>query len=719
MDMNHCPNPDKFRFRKHFAITITSLITLAFALLLINIFFGTIEDGVQNFIREQNIRSKSQKTATIDLLYYIHSGDKKKYRIYNKKIDKLLKEIKALTLFRKNNVIRAEASLFQSLKRTTNNAYWDMKSFQSIYSSPVWSSFLPNVNLFRQAFETLPQTKKKLLQLQFIGKKIHSSIISNDLTAADKTQYLKKLHDIDNSIAITDHRFLYNLDHISDVLQWYVFFDFIAIGFVLVLIGAISAYFYIQNSKKWKQRIIGLNDELELIFKNTTDAILLVGKGGKIISSNHFANKLLLNDESNNLTGKNIFDVLKFEHREASEFITKLHNQKSWRQKLSLYKQDGSGFVANISASITTKKSGEEIYCFAFRDETKMTGYLTHSNISEQTYHDLLNSIQDGILIQDKSGMIIKTNPAAADILGYTQSELKGKKPNEVLSQEFLDQTYKPAFFEDGLSGEKIIFDRWLSKKDGSVLPVEVALSNGKFFGKDVVIAIIRDISDRHESIKELQQVNEQNQILLQEIHHRVKNNMALISGLINLQAFEVDDPGIKSILVKSQKRIHAVANIHELLYQSKDLMNIDFKSYMESMVREFKGQIVTDPNIVVRTGVQSIVLNVNQAIPTALMLNEILMDLVGNEHSGNKDPKIIIDIEVRNEHVIFNITGGNDLTQSISSDRRSLEFDIISSLIKQLEATIQTYSNGQPHYKIKFKRKENVFGSGGNLNLN
>jgi len=85
-----------YQFGKHFAITIIILTGLTLGLLFVNIFSGSIEDGIRDFIAEQGIWAKSQKTATINLVYYIRSGDKAKYRIYKREMNKLLKEKEAM-----------------------------------------------------------------------------------------------------------------------------------------------------------------------------------------------------------------------------------------------------------------------------------------------------------------------------------------------------------------------------------------------------------------------------------------------------------------------------------------------------------------------------------------------------------------------------------------------------------------------------------------------
>jgi len=492
--------------------------------------------------------------------------------------------------------------------------------------------------------------------------------------------------------------------------------DFIIVS-VLMLTGSISSYFYIRNLKRWRRYIIEQNDELELIFANTMEGILLIDKEGTIINSNNFANKLLAVKDTD-IKGEHISKVFQYDNKDIFKLRRNVEKYNSCREAMPIYRQDGSSFIAEVSASVTHKKTGEELFCIVIKDETETTEYLNRINASEKTYRDLLNNVQDAIFIQDREGKIIQANASAARMFGYDLVEFKGKMPKEILSSQSFEQ-FEPELLKQAFDGERKIFNRWAQKKDGTIFPIETTLSKGKFFGEDVAIGIIRDISDRHESIKELQEANKQNKVLLQEIHHRVKNNMALISGLLNLQSFDVDDPYIQSILVKSQRRIHAVADVHEFLYQSKDLVSLDFKSYLDSFVKNYSTAVNSTQPVDILLNSPSFILNVNQAIPTALLLNEILLTSGEQSSSQNGRRQITIDIQVIQDNVYIDITEMSGITRNMGDIQSSLGRDIIRNLSLQLDANLKTSYNGQNRYEIEFKRKRNICGSSSNLSLN
>lgn len=709
-----------YKFEKHFAITIIILTALALGLLFVNIFSDRLEDGIRDFIAEQGIWAKSQKTATINLIYYIRSGDKAKYRIYKREMNKLLKEKEAMNRLKEGRVSSADSLFTFLLSRLTEDKYRDLDRFYEVYSSPGLSFFVPGVDLFRQAFATRERAEQKLLKIQVLGKKIVSAYHKGTLSQDEATRYSLQLYSLDAQLTSLTHNFTYDLSDLSRTVKRYALFNLIAVGLVLLLTGGISSYLYIRNLRRWKKRILDQNNELQLIFANTMEAIFLVEKGGKIVNGNTFALELLSEKSIKDLKEKNFWDVLRFNESDEKKFRKQLQKNGEIRETLPIYKSSGDRFIGEVSASVAESNNGEKLYCIAIQDETETLEYLSKINASEKTYRDLLDSIQDAILIQNKEGRIIQTNPAAAQMFGYEQSELEGKMPKEILAPQSLEQ-FNPRLFKQALSGERKIFNRWARTKDNTVFPIETTLSKCKFFGEEVIIGIIRDITDRHEAIKELQEANQRNQVLLQEIHHRVKNNMALISGLIQLQAFDVGDSEVQSILVKSQKRIHAVAYVHEHLYQSGDLVSIEFKSFLQHFIGSFEKQNITHSRNDILISTPSFTLNINQAIPTALLLNEIIMHILENCVSREGQGEISIDIELEQDLIVLDIVEKGDYEwDACRRASQSLEFDIINNLVRQLDATLETAFDGQCRYKITFERKKNIKGIGSSgLNLN
>lgn len=130
---------------------------------------------------------------------------------------------------------------------------------------------------------------------------------------------------------------------------------------------------------------------------------------------------------------------------------------------------------------------------------------------------------------------------------------------------------------------------------------------------------------------------------LLNEVHHRVKNNLAIISGLLELEIMGIENPQLSKHLSSTQSRIKSIAKIHELLYKNESLSHVNFDKYLESMMDSNNMTSGNPHTIISEFALQQVVLNINQAIPAGILLNEIIDCL--NDH---------VDIENQNHHLLW-----------------------------------------------------------------
>lgn len=586
-------------FTKRFLGIVIILVLLAASLLLYNIFSGTIGNGMRDFIAEQGIWAKSQKTAVINLMYYTHSGNENKFTDYQQEMRKLQMDDKAIDTLKNNSSTKVDSLFSPLLSNLKTDGFKDLKTFVSVYSSPALSSIMPSTNLFKQAFKTREKAEDKLSQIQRLAHSIKEAYRDGPLTASKKKQYLEKLYRIDRQLTPLAHHFTYDLSNLSRSLTHFTRINLLIIGVFALIVGGYSSGHYLTKLQKWKSKLIRSNKKFES---------------------------------------------------------------------------------------------------------------------SKKTYEDLFNNVEDGIILQDKDGKFITANPAAGQMFGYTNSEMIGKTPEDIIAPESWEDSQNSDFFTKALSGERNIFERWAQKKDGDTFPIEIALSKGQFYDRDVVIAIIRDITTRQEFVNELQQANQRNQVLLNEIHHRVKNNMALISGLLQLQAFDINDPTLQSILLQSQSRVQAIADVHEHLYQSQNLVNINFKSYLETFSASFNDRLASGAGINIKTDSPSFSLNVNQALPTALLLNEILIHITEYHLTGKGKEEIKIRIEIEHGQVKFDIGGMSKREKQYYQTESQLGLEIIQNLTEQLDADFEASSNGNFQYSFTFEHKEELKGGGSNI---
>ena len=199
---------------------------------------------------------------------------------------------------------------------------------------------------------------------------------------------------------------------------------------------------------------------------------------------------------------------------------------------------------------------------------------------------------------------------------------------------------------------------------------------------------IIKRESDLRSSISE-------KELILKEVHHRVKNNMQLITSLLALQKGKINDEGFKMILDECRNRIKAMTMVHEKLYQAKDLSGINFKEYINEYIRHQKSRFSTG-RIMVTNNVDDIILMIDEAIPFALLINEIITNSFKHAFPDNCQGNINITFNKNNNNYRLVIEdNGIGMSSNINFDRPdTLGLGLIHTLVIQLNGEVKFFDN-------------------------
>lgn len=237
-------------------------------------------------------------------------------------------------------------------------------------------------------------------------------------------------------------------------------------------------------------------------------------------------------------------------------------------------------------------------------------------------------------------------------------------------------------------------------------------LARGKIMSRDLdgtptrMIGTHTDISESKKAENLLKQSLIEKDVLLAEIHHRVKNNMAVVSGLLNLQEGYLPDGSSKDLFIESQNRIKTMALIHEKLYQSEDFTNIGFDGYIQDLIQTIEYSYSSLSNrISVQTEIFHAFLNLNIAVPCALILNELLSNAY--KHAFKEEENGLIIISFLKEGDQFSLIvkdNGRGIDVGILKSSHSLGFTLVRALVKQIKADITIESNRGTTISILFK---------------
>jgi PAS domain S-box-containing protein len=209
-----------------------------------------------------------------------------------------------------------------------------------------------------------------------------------------------------------------------------------------------------------------------------------------------------------------------------------------------------------------------------------------------------------------------------------------------------------------------------------------------------------------------LQHSNREKAVLLREVHHRVKNNLQIITSLLNLQSHGIEDQEMRNVFNMSLNRIKSMATVHELLYQSNEFAGIDYSEYLNtlvfSLIKSMKGK---ENNITVDLDVKDVKLNIGTSIPLGLLINEIITNSLKHGIPDERPGKIYISI-TQHEHPNYALKIG-DNGKGISQDfdmaqTDTLGLQLVTSLVDQLIGTLEhDFSKPGTHYNIQFQELE------------
>lgn len=217
--------------------------------------------------------------------------------------------------------------------------------------------------------------------------------------------------------------------------------------------------------------------------------------------------------------------------------------------------------------------------------------------------------------------------------------------------------------------------------------------------------ALEKTVAERTQEIKKQK---EQIEVLLKEIHHRVKNNLQIINSLINLQSGYIDDDKVQEMFKEARNRIITMALIHEKLYESKDLTNINLKQYLDKLLLYLKSSYILNDNVQFKTAIEDIKLNIDTVIPLGILLNEIISNSLKYAFNENvQQPEIYISIKkIENEHYeLLAGDNGKGFEKNIfQSQTNTLGLELIKLLSEQLNGKVELLDKPGTWYKIVFK---------------
>lgn len=396
------------------------------------------------------------------------------------------------------------------------------------------------------------------------------------------------------------------------------------------------------------------------------------------------------------------------------KIITKQGDEKWINYSARVIKFNGKPAVIGVSTDITeNKKHQDEIT----KSEERYRTFVEQS--SEGIFRmelkkpvpialpldEQIDMINRSVFIAECNDVFSKMydEDCAENIIGKNPSELKFVNPDgDSRSEKFIMNGYK-THEEESAEVDKdgnIIY--FISNSIG-------VIENGKLTG---IWGVQRNITEKKKADEALKKSLREKEILLKEIHHRVKNNLQIVTSLLKLQSSYVKDESVKKLFKESQNRVQSMSLIHQKLYQTKDLSYIEFKDYIENVVVHLQHSFgILEDRVKINIDVHNVVMSIDNAIPAGLIINELVSNSLKHAFPEGMCGQIYIQLasdEFSREYWLavrdngVGIPGNFDIKKT-----ESFGLKLVSTLVSQMSGSIDIVIKGGTEYRIMFKSAE------------
>lgn len=478
----------------------------------------------------------------------------------------------------------------------------------------------------------------------------------------------------------------------------------------------------ITETKRMQQALQEREENYKSLIEHTPDGILIHDEKGETIYANPAALRMVGFASIEETKEKNLF------HYVLPEYHEKIRNRKvkldekgdSPFLEIKMRRPDGNIVEAEIKTNRITYlgKPVVEVVMHDSSLQRQLEREHLRLQVEEETNRELkreiashirtrqrLNSNQkytrllldssiDMICACDQKGRITEFNHAGQSTFGYSLMEVLTRDLAVLYADEEQYHAIRRIIAED----ENFLGEVKQLKKSGEIFPAYISASvlkneHGEIIG---MMSISRDITRIKETEEQLKKSVHEKEILLKEIHHRVKNNMQVISSILKLQSAYVKDKKTVELFDECRNRIASMAFIHSSLYMTKDFTNINFSDYVTNIASNLhQSYVSTDKKIALKLDVPSVFLHIDDAIPCGLIINELLSNSFKYGFAKKKKGSVGISVKVKKENIILAIwDNGAGFPEKVDyKNTESLGLQLVISLTEQLGGKIKLES--------------------------
>ena len=453
-----------------------------------------------------------------------------------------------------------------------------------------------------------------------------------------------------------------------------------------------------------------LEERFRQVVESAPNAMVMINSGGKIEMVNAQTEGLFgyTRDE---LLGNGIEMLIPERFRpnhpklRTGFFTSPISRPMGAGRDLFGMKKDGTEFPIEIGLNPIETDEGKMVL-------SAIVDISTRKRLEER-FRQVVESAPNAMVMIGPGGTIEMVNAQAERVFGYARDEMMGQPIEMLIPQRFKGHHPKlrTSFFSAPESRPMGVGrDLYGMRKDGSEFPIEIGLNPIETEDGKMVLSAIVDISDRKQKEARIHAALAEKDILLGEIHHRVKNNLQVVNSLLDLQIDRIVDPIVLDMLRESQNRIKSMALIHQTLYESKDFVEVDFRNFLDTMAPTLVSSYGVEPDqVVLNIEADEVLLPISAAIPCGLVVNELVSNALKHAfpNRARGEIRIVLSQDDAKLTTLSVSDNGIGIPETLDLEKsETLGLQLVGLLAEQLGGEISIQRANPTRFAITFPNR-------------